>query len=45
MFLNVASIITECGTGEMNEEVLWVRMNIRKRGERGEIVNEMNIGT
>jgi hypothetical protein len=27
----------------MNEEVLWVRMDVKKRGEQGEIVNEMNI--
>ena len=43
MFLNVASIITEWGTGEMNEEVLWLRMSVRKRREQGEIVNEMII--
>ena len=42
MFLNVASIITKWGTGEMNEEVLWLRMGVRKR-EQGEIVNEMII--
>ena len=27
----------------MNEEALSVRMDVRKRGEQGEIVNEMNI--
>ena len=27
----------------MNEEVMWVKMDVRKKREQGEIVNEMNI--
>jgi hypothetical protein len=27
----------------MNGEVLWVRVDVRKREEEGEIINEMNI--
>ena len=27
----------------MNKEVLWVRMDVGKRGEQDEIVNEINI--
>ena len=27
----------------MNEEVMWMKMDVRKKREQGEIVNEMNI--